>query len=155
MLNGVLLKLYPKIRKNEVEKSKAKLKKMNIDIIFQCLTKDCWIYGIQYDVVIKTEDYFIIKVFGRKKDVLIKYHRTDIVFVEDYNRFLYEVNLNDSQKGIYITTGVFDFKMSRFFYHKIIIEDNIHFIKYQLGFSAMTQDVFYKKRIKFFKYFDY
>lgn len=155
MLNGVVLKLYLKIRKNEVEKSKAKLKRMNIDIIFQCLTKDCWGYGIQYDVVIKTEDYFIIKIFGSKKDVLIKYHRTDMVFLEDYNRFLYEMKLNNSQKGIYITTGVFDFKMSRLFYHKIITEDNIHFIKYQLGFSATTQEVFYKKRIKFFKYFDY
>ena len=155
MLNGVLLKLYLKIRKNEVEKSKAKLKKMNIDIIFQCLTKDCWRYGIQYDVVIKTEDYFIIKIFGRKKDVLIKYHRTDIVFLEDYNRFLYEVNLNDSQKGIYITTGIFNFRKSNLFSHKVIIQDNIDFIKYQLGFSATVQEVFYRKRIKFFKYLDY
>ena len=155
MVRGVFQKLYLKIRKDEVEKAKAKLKKMNIDIIFQCLTKECWVYGVQYDVVIKTQDYFIIKLFGRKKDVLIKYHKTDLVFIEDYNRFLYEVNLNQAQKGIYITTGVFDFRISRFFYNKIIIEDNIHFIKYQLGFHENTQKVFYRKKIKFFKYLEY
>jgi len=155
MVKGVFLRLYLRIRENEVEKSKAKLKKMNIDIIFQCLTKDCWRYGIQYDVVIKTEDYFILKIFGRKKDVLIKYHRTALVFLEDYNRFLYEVNLNQAQKGIYITSGEFDFRKSNIFHHKINIQDNIHFIKYQIGLHGTTQQVFYKKKIKFFKYLEY
>lgn len=155
MVNGVFLRLYLKLRKDEVEKAKAKLNIMNIDTIFQCLTKDCWVYGVQYDVVIKTQDYFIIKLFGRRKDVLIKYHKTDVVFSEDYDRFLYEVNLNESQRGVYITTGVFDFKISKFFNNKIIIEDNAHFIKYQLGFYATTKEVFYRRKIKFFKYLEY
>jgi len=155
MVKGVFLTLYQKIRKSEVEKAKARLNKMNIDIIFQCLTKDCWGYGIQYDIVIKTEDYFILKLFERRKDVLIKYHKTDLVFLEDYNRFLYELNLNKAQKGIYITTGVFDFRKYNFFYNKVIIQDNMDFIKYQLGFYGTTKEVFHKKRIKFFKYLDY
>ena len=155
MVKYVLLKLYLKFRKHEVEKAKTKLKTMNIDIILQCLTKNCWRYGIQYDVIIKTQDYFIIKLFGRKKNLLIKYQKTDVIFLEDYNRFLYEVNLNESQKGIYIITGIYDFKISKFFNNQIIIEDNIHFIKYQLGFYGTTQEVFYKKKIKFFKYMIY
>lgn len=155
MVKYVLLKLYLKLRKYEVEKAKAKLKIMNVDIILQCLTKNCWRYGVQYDVIIKTQDYFIIKLFGTRKNVLIKYHKTDIVFLEDYNRFLYEINLNESQKGIYITTGIFNFKMSKFLNNRMILEDNIHFIKYQLGFSGTTQEVFYRKKIKFFKYIIY
>ena len=157
-MRGVLYRLYYKIRRSEIEKAKIRLKKMKVDTILQCLTKDCWKNNIQYELIIKTNEMFIIKLFGRRTNSLFKYHNTEMVYIDDFKRFVYDFELSDASKAIYITTGVFEPKIiklrhSMFFNKKVKIYDNYAFIKNQLGFNGTVQEIFNKKKLKFFDYF--
>lgn len=153
---GVLYRLYYKLRKKEIEKAKVRLKKMKIDTILQCLTKECWKYGIQFELIIKTNEYFTISLLGRKKRFLLKYHNSDMVFFEDFNKFVFDVEMSGPSKALYITTGVFEPKIIKqhsgmLFNRRIKIYDNLMFIKSQLGLTD-TVELFSKKQLKFFNY---
>ncbi|WP_242947220.1 hypothetical protein [Clostridium haemolyticum] len=45
---------------------------------------------------------------GKNDKILFKYHRTGMVFHEHYEEFLNQMKIYGGNKGVYITTGVFE-----------------------------------------------
>jgi hypothetical protein len=106
-------------------------------MVFKNLTKNCWIYGIQYEVIIKDRLTLEIKLIGKREKVLLKFNKNLVVFKEDYNNFVDLVELMEVDKAYYITTGVFQaeiYKLNswKLSYPKIILEDSKAFLKRQL-----------------------
>jgi hypothetical protein len=151
-------KLYSLIRKEELKKSETMLKKMKIETLFDILSKDCWEYGIQYDVLLKRTDTLEIKMKGRKQHIVLKFHKTNRVSLESYLRFLRILTLSEGQRGVYITTGVFEehiweqHKRKGALEKRVIIEDSFHFLRSQIGLANNSEDIFINNRLMFYKY---
>lgn len=156
-MNSFINKIYLIIRKKEIFKAKIKLKKVKTDLVLKVLTKICWNCGIQYEIIIKRYDVLILKLTGKKENIIFKYHKTDMVFMEDYQRFLNYIDEYSAQKGVYITTGVFENKilsdLNHFIFNdKVKLVDCISFIRYQLGLFNDTYKAFTKDTLKFYRY---
>lgn len=145
------------MRKDEIDRAVFKLKKIEIEDVLQGLTKICWKYNIQYHIIIKTHNTLIIKLRGTKETVVFKYHITNLVLRNEIEHFLNDLDVNKAQRGVYITTGEFEFR-ERFSIKKllskrdIILEDNFDFIKSQLGMSKKAYYSFNADKLKFHKY---
>ncbi|WP_183278897.1 hypothetical protein [Clostridium fungisolvens] len=101
------------------------------------MTKNCWIYGIQYEVIIKDRLTLEIKLIGKREKVLLKFNKTLVVFKEDYNSFIDLVELMEVDKAYFITTGVFQaeiYKLNnwKLSYPKVFLEDSKAFLKRQI-----------------------
>jgi hypothetical protein len=155
---GLLNKAYYRLRKSEISKAKSMLKRVKVDFIFEGLTKSCWKNGLEYETLMKNNEVLEIRVKGRKEEVLIKFHKANMVFLEDYERFLLMMETLGIKKGVYITTGVFEGRIIRNnkkafpFTNNVKIEDNYAFIKSQLGIHVSAADVFKNKKLTFYNY---
>lgn len=130
-------KLYYLIRKNNIEISKLKFKNITIEEVYQILSKNCWKYGIQHEIIMKNRDILEIRLEGRKNVTLFKFHKSPMIFYDNYHRFLNLKELVEADKGIYITTGVFENSIYRnnshyFWRNNTKIYDNYSFIKKQI-----------------------
>lgn len=106
-------------------------------MVFKNLTKNCWIYGIQYEVIIKDRLTLEIKLIGKREKILLKFNKTLVVFKEDYNSFIDLVDLMEVDKAYFITTGVFQaeiYKLNswKLSYPKVFLEDSKAFLKRQI-----------------------
>lgn len=149
--------MYYKLRKDEIAKAKYMLKRMKTEVILDIITKCCWRYSIQYEILIKNLEILEIKLKGSNETVLLKFHKSGMVFHEDYEKFLLAMDVHGVRRGIYITSGVFEGRILKqhknvFSKKKVIIQDNFHFIKGQLGLKESAHNVFKLKKIDFFKY---
>lgn len=156
-MRTLLNTIYCKLRKEEIEKARTKFKMIKIDTILQSLTRLCWKYNIQYEVIIKTSDMLIIKMIGMQETVVFKYHKTDMVLKEDIDLFMNEIDENSACKGIYITTGKFqkiegiqskDITAAR----DCILEDGTAFIRRHIGIKGEARRSFKIDMLNFFKY---
>jgi 2-hydroxy-3-keto-5-methylthiopentenyl-1-phosphate phosphatase len=151
-------KLYNAIRKNEIRCGKIMLRKINIDAVFNALTKECWRNDIQYKTILKDGNSLIIKLIGRKQIVLFRFHKTDMVFDEDYEKFVGLINIYSASKGVYICTGVFEGKVEKnfvsnfHFLNGIKIEDGFHFVKRNLGLRQKAAEIFKNNKFNFLVY---
>jgi hypothetical protein len=158
LLLGHLNNIYSRLRREEIKKAKVLLKKIETDIIFDSITKSCWKNGIQFETLMKNREILEIKLKGRKEAVLFRFHKIEMIFLEDYERFVLNMEVCGAKRGIYITTGVFEGKILKNykkifpFYGTIKIIDNFYFIKSQLGFFGTSEEVFKRKNLKLFKY---
>ena len=134
------------------------LKKIKIDTVFDAITKSCWKHGLQYETIIKNNEVIEIRLKSRREQVLFKFHKTDMVFVDDYEKFVLKMELLDIKRGVYITTGVFEGKVVKNyrrvfpFFNNVNIEDNVDFIKGQLGLWGKAAEVFKYKKLNFYRY---
>jgi hypothetical protein len=146
------------IRKDEIKKGKMMLRKVNIDTVFNTLTKDCWKNRIQYETILKNDSFLIIKLIGRRQKIIFKFHKADMVFIEDYEKFLGFIGNHNASKGIYICTGVFEGKVEKDLVvnfpliNNVKIEDGFHFIKRQLGLGGKAIEVFKSNKLSFLVY---
>jgi hypothetical protein len=148
--------LYCKLKKEEIEKVQFILKLTKIDTILENITKVCWKNNIEYKVIIKTINSATLVLFGYSETVVFKYHKAEMVSKEELDFFMYLVDMNKGAKGIYITTGSFQyarrFLLRDLIYKKdIILIDGIDFIKGQFGLKGSAQELSGNK-IDFFKY---
>lgn len=150
--------LYYKLRKKEIDKAKVVLKKIKMDMVFNAITNNCWKNGIQYETLIKNNEVLVMKLNGKKEVVLLKFHKSDMVFAEDYERLVLIMDELGIKKGIYITTGVFEAKIIKNLkkpfstFHNIKIENNLAFIRGQLGLTGKAVDIFKYKKLTFLNY---
>lgn len=154
----VLDGIYFKLRKEETERAKNSLRRMKVDTILQCLTNNCWKYNIQFEIKIKTKEWFIIKLIGIREKTLLKYHKKDMVNIYDVDKFVSDLDEYEVNKGVYITTGEFNVKVKDSykrppFERDLVLEDSLHFIKNQLNMNSKAGDLLITKNITFFKYF--
>jgi hypothetical protein len=153
----LLNKVYYKLRKEEVEKASTRFKMIKIDTILQSLTKICWKYNIQYQVMIKTSDMLIIKLIGNQETVLFKYHKTDMVLRADVDFFMNQLDEYKTYKGVYLTTGKFE-KLKGLRGRNLVIkrdcilEDSFAFVKRHIGIKGKAVRKFKIDKLNFFKY---
>lgn len=152
----LLDKLYMMLKKEQIDKAVLKFKKIDINIVYELLTKNCWKYGIQYEVIIKTKDLIEVRLYSEREEILFKFHKTPIVFIGEYNNFIDRLRACKVRKGIYITTGVFEeiilkSHSKRFEGRKVILEDNFHFLKKQIWLKYKGKPLKFKE-LQFYKY---
>jgi hypothetical protein len=141
------------VRRKEAIKAKNMLKKIKIDTIYEILTKYCWKYGMQYDILYKSVELMIIKLCGRREVVLISFSKADIVHMKEFEQFIMKINMYKGNKGIYITTGIFEESIEKS-YKQFDMElvDGFHFIKSQIGIASNAEEVFKYNKFKFYRY---
>lgn len=141
-MSNIVDKAYLKLKKDEAYKAKYKLKRINIDMITENITKNCWNYNIHYNIILKNSDFVIIKLTGAERTILFKYHKKEKVLLQEYETFLECLNQHDIERGIYITTGVFDEKINKYidtsFYKKVQKIDGIKFMKKQFSIEQLS-----------------
>lgn len=151
--------IYFKLRKDEVLKAKARLKKISINTVTDNISKNCWKYDMQFEVVFKNGDEVVVKMMGKKKSRLLVYDKSNIVFTEKFDSFLNMMDNYGADDGIYITTGVFEGKImdsfNHFFHSDVKLIDEIKFIRQQLGCQNKCNEVFKYGKMNFYKYFPY
>jgi hypothetical protein len=133
-------------------------RKLKVDEIFECITKTCWQYGVQYETVIKSNDYVALKMYGTKKSGLFIFQKTLVVFFDEYERAIrYGSGQNEVDSIVYITTGVFDGIVKEnnknfFKKHKIKLIDGDDFVKCQLGLTYKAHNVFKNRQLRLLKF---
>lgn len=127
---------------NKVNKLKLKLNRIKIDAITRNITQSCWNYNIQYKILLKTSDLLLIKLIGDNKRVLLKYHKKNKVELREYEKFLYDLDQFNVEKGVYITTGIFDCKIDEYdsgiFNRKVQRINNTKFIRRQASLDKLS-----------------
>lgn len=149
--------LFYKINKNAIDRAIIKLKKIPIDVVMENITKNCWKYGIQLEVIIKNKNELVVKLSGRKQVFLLKFQKAVMVFTEEYNEFVNTANILNVNKAIYITTGVFQqeiYKLNHLmiFSAKVLLQDNYKFIKKQIWINKKFNYNLKYKNIEFYRY---
>lgn len=149
--------LYHELKKEEIEKASTILKMMKIDTILENLSKLCWKYNIQCEIIFKTSKILSLKLSGNKETVMFKYHKTNMVYRKDVDSFMDEMDENYVSRGFYITTGGFAKKnkssiKSKFYKNDVILEDSFTFIKNNLGLKGKAEKDFKINKLNFFKY---
>lgn len=141
-MSNIVERAYLKLKKDEVYRVKSKLKRINIEMITENITKNCWNYNIDYNIILKNSDLVIIKLSGSERTILFKYHKKEKVLLQEYKTFLEYLNQYDIERGIYITTGVFDEKVNKYtdniYYKKVQKVDGIKFMKKQFSIDQLS-----------------
>lgn len=156
-MSALLNKIYYKLRKEEIEKASTRFKRIRIDTIQQSLSKLCWEYNIQYEIMIKTSDMLTIKLSGNRETVLFKYHNTKMVIRDDVDFFMNELDENKAHRGVYLTTGKFEKIQGQRcrglgIKNDCMLEDSFSFIKRHLGIRGKASRRFKIDKLNFFKY---
>jgi hypothetical protein len=146
------------VRRRELRYLKKATKALKVDCVCETLTKACWQFGTQYSIIVKNNDTLEIKLSRGKKEVIIKFHKTLMVFIDDYERFLATLSREKVNKGVYITTGVFEHKVIRNNRReiptdrKIKLEDMFSFGRRQLGWKGKAEDMLRTRKLNLYKY---
>ncbi len=156
-MRALLNHIYCSLRREELEKAIEQFRKIKIDEILQRLTKLCWKNNIHYEVLFKTKDILIIELTGNQQVVFFKYHKTDRVSKEDLDFFMGSMEQSRANKGVYITTGIFEgksvaYSSSREVRKDIFLEDSFSFAKGNLGIRGKALKEFKTDRLNFYKY---
>lgn len=149
--------VYYKLRKEEIEKASTRFKRIKTDTILQNLSKLCWKFNIQYEIIIKTRDILVIRLTSERETVVLKYHNCSMVSKKEIDIFMSEIDKREAHRGIYITTGNFETKERQSFKNlflkkDIMLEDCLSFIKGQLGLRGKTMQSFKTSRLNLLKY---
>ncbi|AWI07015.1 hypothetical protein [Clostridium drakei] len=115
-----------------------KLKKVSINEISDSITKSCWNYNIQYEMILKDSNTLLIDLMGKEKEILLKYHKKDIITKNDYEGFINYLESYEIKRGIYITTGFFEKYMYNNLHKKIKKIDIKKFIKKQPNIDKLN-----------------
>ncbi len=100
-------RLYSYIKKKHLEKAMAIFAKIDMKTVYDIITKNCWEYGIQYILLMKTPFVLEVGIIGRRDRVLIKFHKTQKVYSYDMISFREFFLASDYTRAYYITTGSF------------------------------------------------
>ncbi|MCY6355807.1 hypothetical protein [Clostridium sp. ZS2-4] len=155
MFKGLFDFIYFKVKKNEIKKAKYRLRRLKINTLLDLLIRNCKEKNIIYNVLEQTKSEMLVELTGSKEKILLKYDRADMVFDEEYNNFIDKMKKNQANKGIYITSGLFQGGLhgSRIIFPKeVIMQDYTYFMKSQLGLRGKTIDIFKNKKLNFYKY---
>lgn len=151
-------KIYLKLHFSEIKIAKLILRKVSIEDIYSNISKSCWLYGIQQQIILKNSDRLIIELISisKKHRLILEYHRCEMVFEDDYDIFENYLCRYDVKKGVYITTGIFEeylFKKSRHnFQNNIKLIDGTDFVIKQLCINKNTNGRINKNTLSFLKY---
>ncbi|WP_139905497.1 hypothetical protein [Clostridium thermarum] len=155
---SVVDNFYCAVRKKEIIRLKKIINNLKVDTFYLSLTKGCWKFGIQHEILLKNAGVLEIKLYRGRKALIIKFHKTATVFMGDYERFLDMLKRHGINKGVYITSGVFEQKIINSYRrrlrsdNKVKLEDMTRFGRGQLGWSRRSEEILKEKTLKLYKY---
>ena len=74
---------------------------------FYVLIKECIKEKLNYEIIEKNNNEFIVEISSSRKKTLIVFHKALAVTIYDYYKFIRLIQDRKIDKGVYITTGVF------------------------------------------------
>ncbi|EGT3615698.1 restriction endonuclease [Clostridium perfringens] len=98
---------YVLMNSKNIEKSLMKLRKISIKKVSQIIIKECIKENLNYEIIKKNNNEFLVEISSNKKKTLIVFHRILAVTIYDYDKFVHLMQDREIDKGVYITTGVF------------------------------------------------
>ncbi len=153
----MIYKVYYKLNKKLINNEKEYLKSIDIDKIYDSIIKECWKYSIQYELILKNKYVLEIMLYGKRRNRLLKFHKSTYVTYEDYLSFLYKCNNVNIDKAYYISTGFLKKEVINANHYeklpfKIILEDNVRFISKQMMMNSKHKDRLSRNYIRFYGY---
>ena len=84
-----------------------KFRKISIKKVSQIIIKECIKEKLNYEIIEKNNNEFIVEISSSRKNTLIVFHKALAVTIYDYYKFIRLIQDREIDKGVYITTGVF------------------------------------------------
>ena len=84
-----------------------KFRKISIKKVSQIIIKECIKEKLNYEIIEKNNSEFIVEISSSRKKTLIVFHKALAVTIYDYYKFIRLIQDREIDKGVYITTGVF------------------------------------------------
>lgn len=103
----MLKSFYVLMNSKNIEKSLMKFRKISIKKVSQIIIKECIKEKLNYEIIEKNNSEFIVEISSSRKKTLIVFHKALAVTIYDYYKFIRLIQDRDIDKGVYITTGVF------------------------------------------------
>ncbi|HAT4113622.1 TPA: hypothetical protein ACY4SV_002108 [Clostridium perfringens] len=98
---------YVLMNSKNIEKSLMKFRKISIKKVSQIIIKECIKEKLNYEIIEKNNNEFIVEISSSRKKTLIVFHKALAVTIYDYYKFILLIQDREIDKGVYITTGVF------------------------------------------------
>ncbi len=103
----MLKSFYVLMNSKNIEKSLMKFRKISIKKVSQIIIKECIKEKLNYEIIEKNNSEFIVEISSSRKKTLIVFHKALVVTIYDYYKFIRLIQDREIDKGVYITTGVF------------------------------------------------
>ena len=103
----MLKSFYVLMNSKNIEKSLMKFRKISIKKVSQIIIKEFIKEKLNYDIIEKNNNEFIVEISSSRKKTLIVFHKALAVTIYDYYKFIRLIQDREIDKGVYITTGVF------------------------------------------------
>ncbi|PWX72752.1 restriction endonuclease [Clostridium perfringens] len=103
----MLKSFYVLMNSKNIEKSLMKFRKISIKKVSQIIIKECIKEKLNYKIIEKNNNEFIVEISSSRKKTLIVFHKALAVTIYDYYKFIRLIQDREIDKGVYITTGVF------------------------------------------------
>ena len=103
----MLKSFYVLMNSKNIEKSLMKFRKISIKKVSQIIIKECIEEKLNYEIIEKNNSEFIVEISSSRKKTLIVFHKALAVTIYDYYKFIRLIQDREIDKGVYITTGVF------------------------------------------------
>lgn len=103
----MLKSFYVLMNSKNIEKSLMKFRKISIKKVSQIIIKECIKEKLNYEIIEKNNNEFIVAISSSRKKTLIVFHKVLAVTIYDYYKFIRLIQDREIDKGVYITTGVF------------------------------------------------
>lgn len=103
----MLKSFYVLMNSKNIEKSLMKFRKISIKKVSQIIIKECIKERLNYEIIEKNNNEFIVEISSSRKKTLIVFHKALAVTIYDYYKFIRLIQDRKIDKGVYITTGVF------------------------------------------------
>ena len=103
----MLKSFYVLMNSKNIEKSLMKFRKISIKKVSQIIIKECIKEKLNYEIIEKNNNEFIVEISSSRKKTLIVFHKALAGTIYDYYKFIRLIQDRKIDKGVYITTGVF------------------------------------------------
>ncbi|EOU1703990.1 restriction endonuclease [Clostridium perfringens] len=103
----MLKSFYVLMNSKNIENSLMKFRKISIKKVSQIIIKECIKEKLNYEIIEKNNNEFIVEISSSRKKTLIVFHKALAVTIYDYYKFIRLIQDREIDKGVYITTGVF------------------------------------------------
>ncbi|HHD2586917.1 TPA: hypothetical protein ACOTFP_001228 [Clostridium perfringens] len=103
----MLKSFYVLMNSKNIENSLMKFRKISIKKVSQIIIKECIKEKLNYEIIEKNNSEFIVEISSSRKKTLIVFHKALAVTIYDYYKFIRLIQDREIDKGVYITTGVF------------------------------------------------
>ena len=103
----MLKSFYVLMNSKNIEKSLMKFRNISIKKVSQIIIKECIKEKLNYEIIEKNNSEFIVEISSSRKKTLIVFHKALAVTIYDYYKFIRLIQDREIDKGVYITTGVF------------------------------------------------